>query len=432
MRKFLKALTIYLLCSHFYLHAQVTVDLINENSIRGTINILASDSLKGRGPWTPELFKAADFIGSKFRKAGLYPLTGNTGFYFPFSPYDSNTKLVDDELVWNDKVKPSAEFNYFPRDPGVHSPRNLNHFTVIKLDSSFTTDILWGHLQDTTPLMLWTDKLQSDGKNYFPPKLTFPPMGLFREILLVYSESPATSLTINSSPVYFKEIGYNMVGMLPGRSKPDEVIIFSAHYDHVGLDSTGKGDNIFNGANDNASGTAALIALAEYFGWKGDNERTIMFCAFSAEELGLLGSASFVQHIVPEKIVAVINIEMIGVPQFGPGRIFFTGANYSNMPRLLDKPLVAAGLRITREPTEALGLFERSDNFPFAKLGVPAHTIMSSDDADKCYHQTCDETSRIDVKHMTKVIRAIALGTQALIDGAITPKRIKAKLDGRY
>ncbi|HZI52455.1 MAG TPA: M28 family peptidase, partial [Chitinophagaceae bacterium] len=214
-----------------------------------------------------------------------------------------------------------------------------------------------------------------------------------------------------------------------GRSKPEEVIIFSAHYDHVGLNTSESKDKIRNGANDNASGTAALIALAEYFGWKADNERTIIFCAFSGEELGLFGSSSFSQQILPEKIVAVINIEMIGIPQYGIGRVFVTGENYSDMRRLLSKSLIANGVKITREPAEEIGLFRRSDNFPFAQLGIPAHTIMSSDDNEDCYHQPCDEVSRVNMKHMLRIIKGIGLAAQPMIDGAITPKRIKAKFE---
>ena len=93
---------------------------------------------------------------------------------------------------------------------------------------------------------------------------------------------------------------YNIVGMLPGKSKPGELILFSAHYDHEGVFDRGKKkDSILNGANDNASGTTALLMLAKYFAQKNDNERTILFCAFAGEELGLLGSKDFVNHVDP-------------------------------------------------------------------------------------------------------------------------------------
>src|SRR5688572_18945921 len=102
MKKMIKSLIIFLLCFYCNLNAQVTIDSIKEGSIRETITILASDSLKGRGAWSPELLKAADFVERQFRKAGLYPLSGNTGFYCPFfNPSDSSKFLGKDELVWN-------------------------------------------------------------------------------------------------------------------------------------------------------------------------------------------------------------------------------------------------------------------------------------------------------------------------------------------
>src|SRR5688572_15338076 len=105
--------------------------------------------------------------------------------------------------------------------------------------------------------------------------------------------------------------------MLPGRSKPEEFIIYSAHYDHEGMVAGKKKDKIMNGANDNASGTAALLMLAQYFAQRKDNERTLVFCAFAGEEIGLKGSRELAQILDPQKVKAGINLEMLGVPQYG-------------------------------------------------------------------------------------------------------------------
>ena len=119
-----------------------------------------------------------------------------------------------------------------------------------------------------------------------------------------------------------EQFGVNVMAALKGKSKPDEVIIFCAHFDHVGTQSTNPivipgsiskpGDSIFNGANDNATGTSAIINLARYFGQLKNNERTILFIAFSGEEQGLLGSREVALHLQPESVTAVVNIEMIG------------------------------------------------------------------------------------------------------------------------
>ena len=108
----------------------------------------------------------------------------------------------------------------------------------------------------------------------------------------------------------------NIIGVLEGKSKKDEYVIISAHYDHLGNQGKGE-DKIYNGANDDASGVTGVLALAEYFKKIG-NERTIVFVAFTAEEMGLIGSKHFGEGIDASKFVAGINLEMIGkIPSFG-------------------------------------------------------------------------------------------------------------------
>jgi Peptidase family M28 len=100
----------------------------------------------------------------------------------------------------------------------------------------------------------------------------------------------------------------NVTGMLPGRSKSAEIVLISAHFDHLGTDPQLKKDSIFNGANDNASGVAVLIAMARYYAEQQNNERTILFCAFNSEEKGLVGSAAFAEKTDADKIIAGINL----------------------------------------------------------------------------------------------------------------------------
>ncbi len=220
----------------------------------------------------------------------------------------------------------------------------------------------------------------------------------------------------------------NVISVLPGKSLAYEAVIFSAHYDHLGPDDTGSYDSIYNGANDNASGTTALLVLANYFAKRADNERTIIFCAFSGEELGLLGSGAFVNNVNADSIIAVINIEMIGAIR--PKRknsFFITGASYSNMQQIFKNNLSITSVKIVNEPNESKQLFKRSDNFHFALKGIPAHSIMCSDDDDGCYHQPCDDVQHIDTKNMTEIIKAIAIGSHSIIMGKDTPSRINPK-----
>ena len=327
-----------------------------------------------------------------------------------------------DQLVWNGKKISPDHFSYLHSDPGNYPDKSLDDFKVIKLDSFFTGDVVERYADDISPLLLWTDQKQPGGKQVFPEIINMPRGGLKRDMLIVYDEHSPRSVSLTGFPSQYLMTEYNVIGLLPGRTKPNEVVIFSAHYDHEGVYGE-TGDSILNGANDNASGTTALLLLARYFSKRKDNERTIMFCAFSAEELGLLGSKDFVDYIVPEKIVAGINIEMIGVPQYGKNRLFIIGQSYSDLPFILGKELKRKGIVILGEPSEKKQLFQRSDNYNFAVKGIPFHTIMASDDDDACYHQPCDEIKRIDVANMTRIIKAIAASAGVLINSNVTPKR---------
>jgi len=242
------------------------------------------------------------------------------------------------------------------------------------------------------------------------------------DILLLYSLDEPVAIELSGNKNYYGDLNYNVVGMLPGKSKPGEMILFSAHYDHEGVFSNGE---IMNGANDNASGTAALVMLADYFAKRNDNARTLVFCAFSGEELGLLGSEDFTKYIDEKKIVAGINLEMLGVPEFGKNTVFITGEKNSDLPDLLKEQLQANGIRVMPEPDITKQLFMRSDNYPFVKKSVPFHTIMASDDDDSCYHQPCDDIARIDMSNLATITRAIALAVQELVNGIKRPSRVK-------
>lgn len=241
---------------------------------------------------------------------------------------------------------------------------------------------------------------------------------------------------------FFQEVKvgwFNVIGAIMGKSKPGQLIIFSAHYDHVGTTSTnpfpddkfvGDNDQIFNGANDNASGVAAVISLAKYFKALDNNERTLLFIAFTGEELGLLGSKFLANEFEPDSIVTVINIEMIGRSEFKSPRPFITGYEYSDLKKILNKNYRVFGDKNEKEffkidPYLKSFLFTRSDNYPFALKGVPAHSIMLTSTDDKYYHHPDDEAWTLDYSKMKKIITGIAFGTIGLVKGTDTPGRIK-------
>jgi Zn-dependent M28 family amino/carboxypeptidase len=220
--------------------------------------------------------------------------------------------------------------------------------------------------------------------------------------------------------------GSNIIGVLEGKSKKDEMVVISAHYDHIGMKAEGEGDLIFNGANDDATGVTGVLALAEYHAKKGDNERTIVFIAFTAEEMGLIGSKHFGKDIDASKFIAGINLEMMGkVPGTGPKTAWLTGFDRSDFGKIIQKNLEGTGYKLYPDPYPRFRLFYRSDNASLARLGVPAHTFSTTQiDKDPDYHQVTDEAETLDIDVLTETIKAVAKGTESIIQGKDTPTRV--------
>lgn len=219
----------------------------------------------------------------------------------------------------------------------------------------------------------------------------------------------------------------NVVGVLPGKTRPEEFVIFSAHYDHLGTGQPVNGDSIYNGANDDAAGVTAVIMLARHFSQQDNNARTLLFVAFTAEESGGLGSRYFSQQLDPQQIVAMINIEMIGTEsKWGKASAFITGYDQSDMGKIMQQNLKGTPFTFHPDPYTPLQLFYRSDNATLARLGVPAHTISTSKmDDEKFYHTVDDEVETLDFENMAIIIEAIAKSSKSIIAGTDTPVRIK-------
>jgi Zn-dependent M28 family amino/carboxypeptidase len=220
----------------------------------------------------------------------------------------------------------------------------------------------------------------------------------------------------------------NVVGVLPGKSKKDEFVVFSGHYDHLGIGKPdAKGDSIYNGANDDAAGTTAVIMLADYFSKLKNNERTLIFVAFTAEEVGGFGAQYFSSQVDPDKVVAMFNIEMIGTEsKWGTNSAYITGYEKSDFGKILQNNLVDSKFHFEPDPYTTQNLFYRSDNATLAKLGVPAHTISTSKmDNEPNYHKQSDEIGTLDMYNMAEVIKAIAISSKTIVSGKDTPTRMK-------
>ena len=170
-----------------------------------------------------------------------------------------------------------------------------------------------------------------------------------------------------------KDVSKNVVALIPGTDRKDQFIIYSAHWDHFGVGKAIEGDSIYNGAVDNASGTAGLLAIAEAFKKSNTAKRSIVFMALTGEEQGLLGSAYYAEYPIfnPKKTVANINIDALD----SPGKmkdLTITGYGQSEMDEYAKEAATKQNRYIIPDPEAEKGYFFRSDHFNFAKIGIPA------------------------------------------------------------
>jgi len=221
----------------------------------------------------------------------------------------------------------------------------------------------------------------------------------------------------------------NVVGILRG-SDPvlkDSYVLVTAHYDHVGT-KTGPGDVIFNGANDDGSGTVSVIELAKAFSaHKTRPKRSIVFMTVFGEEHGLVGSRYYGAHpLVPiEKTIAGINLEQVGRTDDSEGpqvRAFaVTGFDFSEVGAILKSAGDDTGIRVSKHPVNSDKYFAHSDNQALADQGIPSHTVSVAY-AFPDYHGAGDHWDKIDYENMAAVDRTVALAIWTIANGTDTPK----------
>jgi len=212
----------------------------------------------------------------------------------------------------------------------------------------------------------------------------------------------------------------NVVGIIRG-SDPEvagEAVVLGAHFDHIGVGEPVDGDSIYNGADDDGSGTVAVLEIARDLVESGDPpRRTIVVLLSTGEEVGLLGTRYYIDHpVVPmDQTVADLQIEMIGRPDSlsgGVGRGWLTGFERTTM----GDQLSAAGSPIVADARPDQNFFFRSDNIAFARLGIPAHTL-SSFNLHTDYHRPSDEVEEVDFVHMAALVDAAVQAVRFLADG---------------
>jgi len=438
-------LVIGLLC--LSLGAADVVKEADAKALSAIVSFLASDSLEGRETPSAGLTIAAEYIASEFRRAGLKASFQEAkatvrrvvrdGFDVSLSDGTKTVKVPVETAFWTAgpkvelsgaavKVVKMAELRELktegiepvvliegPGGPGLQQ-------AVAKLSAAGVKVVILVGIPMALPIQtLEFDDQQKLGLVMLRTSNT--------EAEAILKSGGALTLTAKigeASAVH--DVARNVIGILPGSDPQlkDEYVLLTAHYDHLGVRPNNKGDKVYNGANDNASGVAGVIESARLIGQlPAAPKRSILFVAFFGEERGLLGSRYFVRHpVVPlAKMVANINLEQIGRTDSseGPnvGQVNLTGYHFSTIHKHIEAAGKATELKIVKHEQFSDPYFNASDNAAFAPVGVPS-TTMSVTYAFPDYHQLGDEWEKIDYSNMAKVTRAIAQGTFFAADAA--------------
>jgi hypothetical protein len=422
----MKLLTIALILTALAnrLTAQDIDQVINPAAVEKVESTLSADAMRGRATFTPDIERAADFIESRFKAAGLKTWNGSNSYRQPFAML--KTTPISATVTLDGQLQPTG------------------HVFAVSASKDLAVDETSGYEKAyiRTGANIGTEAMHyiHEKKNYLVLVDTsftavFPRMARFlrqqfksdRTIIFLLTSKDPSHYSIKVQQDVTESKLANVVGILPGKSKAKEIVIFSGHYDHLGVGKPdNKGDSIFNGANDDASGTTAVIMLADYFAKQKNNERTLVFAAFTAEEIGEYGSQYFSSQFDPATVVAMFNIEMIGTEsKWGTNSAYITGYERSDMGKILQQNLTGSSFAFYQDPYPDQQLFYRSDNASLARQGVPAHTISTSKmDSEKYYHTQGDEIGTLDMNNMARIIKSIALSSTSIVDGKDTPSRV--------
>lgn len=469
---------------------KAAIDRISADSMRGHLSFIASDLLEGRNTPSPGLDIAAEYIAAQFRRAGLEPGgdadEGGTRSYFQVAnwsvvqpdaevfnltindgaqaysvamnrvsyPADLPLSLKDVALVrvpfkpvaemkdiWPENIEGKVVLTEIPDIARVERERRAEFFRarndfLAKLRELKAGFIISIDRQSSTGRGLGSGRLIDPAR----PRAGGPPPAPY---LAVHDPRVVTffdgmqdgqlkgtiSLKVGESvqkPVKLK----NVVAILRG-SDPvlkETCVIVSAHYDHVGVVPTATGDNIFNGANDDGSGTVSVIELASALATlKQRPKRSIIFITWFGEEKGLLGSRFYGAHpVFPlNKTVAMVNLEQIGRTDSTEGpqlnNATMTGFDFTDMGPIFKAAGEMTGINVYKHELNSDAFFGRSDNQALADQGVPAHTLCVAF-VYPDYHQPGDHWDKVDYENMARVNRMIGLSLVTIANNSVAPK----------
>jgi hypothetical protein len=428
---------------------------LTANNLKADVSFLASDTLQGRGTPSPGLDAAAEFVASQFRGAGLDP-AGDDG-YFQSAPFHLVTPNRDGlrltleiggktiaadasavaigQAAALDTDGADAIFATSLEDLAPEQTRGK--VLILKLAGRVSRAAL-ARLQPALMLLVGNNPgaAVGSGPQLHEDGAALPPTLVVWDDKITGALADATPGPLpakvtahiaepKAEPVKLR----NVVGVLRGADPAlrDTYLLVTGHYDHLGVRGTGPGDHIYNGANDDASGTASVIEIARALSaLPARPRRSIVFVALFGEEQGLLGSRYYARHpVFPiARTIADLNLEDLGRTDdnTGPrvGLVNATGFDFTDMTPLFAKVGEEFGIKVVKDEQNSDPFFARSDNQAFADAGVPSHTF-SVGYIFPDYHQPGDEWPKLDYENMAKVDRTLALGIYRIADSTDVP-----------
>ena len=458
-------------------------DHVSADSLRGHLSFIASDALEGRNTPSKGLDIAAEYIAAQFRRAGLEP-GGDDGYFqsadfvladTPMDAFELKLKrgsetlsVATNQVSFNidrglsfsaqllkvdyadanavaaltpQQVEGKVVITEIPDSRREQGPRRLEMYMARQEFLNKMTGL-------KAALVISIDRVSTKGAGPVQGRLIDPEDRRARpeargtpvitvhdpRVVKLFDAKPGLtgaemSLRLQAPvdrPVRLR----NVIGLLRG-SDPimrDSYVLLSAHYDHLGTRPELAGDNIFNGANDDGSGTVSVIELASAFATLRQRpRRSIVFITFFGEEKGLLGSRYYGRHpMFPiDKTVVDINLEQVGRTDSSEGpqiaNASLTGFDYSDVGVIMEAAGKLTGIKVYKHEQNSDSFFDRSDNQALADQGVPAHTLCTAF-VYPDYHGVGDHWEKIDYANMEKVDRMVALALVMIANNSEAPK----------
>jgi hypothetical protein len=458
---------------------QQIANRLTPNDLKADVSFLASDAMQGRGTPSLGLDIAAEYVAAQFRRAGLEP-AGDDG-YFQTAPYANVTPNVEGMEFTVDSGGGAATAKSMSIALQQAAAVDLTKAAVVKVvgtdaaaTAALTVEQVRGKVlvldfpEGSNPVMV-TRQLPAIAARLQPAlvvvlRIGGQPTNLSARLLEVRA-APAVPVVVVWDEAIRKALGAgkagpvealvtarirppatvpvklrNVVGVMRGSDPAlrDSYVLVTAHYDHLGTRGTGEGDHIYNGANDDGSGTASVIEVANALAALPTRpKRSIVFIAFFGEELGLVGSRYYGAHpIFPlAKTVADLNLEQLGRTDVDGGSsvglVNVTGFDFTTLTDAVKNAGGMTGLQVVKNEQLNEQYFARSDNQALADAGVPAHTLsvgyMFPD-----YHQPGDEWPKLDYNNLALVDRTVALAVYQVADSTEIPQWKEMPATQRY